>query len=69
MDKKLQAEYVIPGILVKSFAGLPVDMLNTAISHMRNEFTYERLDDLVTDIGDDDEMVIRIVVQVRTPGD
>ena len=69
MDKKLKAEYIVPGVLVTTYAGLPVDILNTAIGYMRLEFTHDRLQDLVSDIGDDDELVITLTVTARTPGD
>jgi hypothetical protein len=61
----ITAAYIVPGSIVRSYAGLPVDIFNTALSYIRLEFPDYLIGDLVEAMEDDDDLVISISVETR----
>jgi hypothetical protein len=61
----ITAAYIVPGLNVKSYAGLPVDILSTAIGHLRLQFPDYLLADLVDNMEDGEDLVISVVVETR----
>jgi hypothetical protein len=64
MDE-ITAAYIVPGTNVKSYAGLPVDILNAAIGYLRLEFPDYLLGDFIEELDDDEDLVISISVSAR----
>jgi hypothetical protein len=64
MDE-ITAACIVPGLAAKSYAGLPIDIMNASIGYIRQQFPDYLLDDFVDELEDNEDLVISVTVSKR----